>query len=59
MFAKKVKSYAKVNLSLNVTGAAGGYHLIDSVLARIDIYDTVCVKPRGGRPVNGLFLIPN
>ena len=43
MFAKKVKSYAKVNLSLNVTGAAGGYHLIDSVLASIDIYDTVCV----------------
>lgn len=40
MFAKKVKSYAKVNLSLNVTGAAGGYHLIDSVLASIDIYDT-------------------
>lgn len=52
MFAKKVKSYAKVNLSLNVTGAAGGYHLIDSVLASIDIYDTVCVKPRGDRLVN-------
>lgn len=47
-----MKSYAKVNLSLNVTGAAGGYHLIDSVLASIDIYDTVCVKPRGDRLVN-------
>lgn len=52
MFAKKVKSYAKINLSLNVTGSQDGYHLIDSVVASIDLYDTVCVKPRSDKLVN-------
>ena len=49
MFAKKIKSYAKVNLFLEVTGAAGGYHSIDSVAAGINVYDTVCAKPRADR----------
>lgn len=52
MFAKKVKSYAKINLSLNITGVKDGYHLIDSVVASIDLYDTVCVKPRSDRLIN-------
>lgn len=42
----KVKSYAKVNLTLDVVGTAGGYHLIDSLVASINIYDLVCVKKR-------------
>ena len=52
MFAKKVKSYAKINLSLNVKGVQNGYHLIDSVVASVDIYDTVCVKPRSDKLIN-------
>ena len=52
MFAKKVKSYAKINLSLNILGTAGGYHLIDSVVANVDIWDTVCAKPRSDSLVN-------
>ena len=42
----KVKSYAKVNLTLDVVGTAGGYHLIDSLIASINLYDLVCVKKR-------------
>ena len=52
MFAATVKSYAKVNLALNVTGCAGGYHLLDSVVASVDIYDTVRAKPRKDALVN-------
>lgn len=52
MFAAKVKSYAKLNLSLNVTGVSGGYHMLDSVVASINIYDTVCAKPRRDKLVN-------
>ena len=42
----KVKSYAKVNLTLDVVGTAGVYHLIDSLVASINLYDLVCVKKR-------------
>ena len=52
MFSAKVKSYAKINLSLNIAGTAGGYHLIDSAVCSIDIYDTVCAKPRRDALVN-------
>lgn len=52
MFAKKVKSFAKINLSLNVSGKSGGYHRIDSVVASVDIWDTICAKPRSDRLVN-------
>ncbi len=52
MFAAKVKSYAKLNLSLNIAGVSGGYHLLDSVVASLNIWDTVCAKPRGDGLVN-------
>lgn len=52
MFAAKVKSYAKLNLSLNVTGVSGGYHMLDSVVTSVNIYDTVCAKPRRDKLVN-------
>lgn len=52
MLAKKVKSYAKVNLSLNIVGEKDGYHLLDSVFASVNIYDTVCIKPRKDSLIN-------
>ena len=52
MVSTKVKSPAKVNLSLNIAGAAGGYHQIDSVVASVDVYDTICLKPRTDKLVN-------
>lgn len=52
MFSAKVKSYAKINLSLNICGVSGGYHLLDSAVCSVDIYDTVCAKPRRDGLVN-------
>ena len=46
MYSVTVKSYAKVNLSLNISGAQGGYHAIDSVVASIDLCDAVRVRAR-------------
>ena len=42
----KVKAYAKVNLTLNITGAEGGFHNIESVVTTVDIYDTASVSSR-------------
>ena len=37
----KIKARGKINLSLNITGASGGMHLLDSVTAPVDIFDIV------------------
>lgn len=42
----KVKAYAKVNLTLEITGREGGYHLLDSLVASVDIFDSVVLKKR-------------
>lgn len=52
MIAKRVKSYAKINLSLNINGVKDGYHLLDSVFCSIDIYDTILAKPRKDSLIN-------
>ena len=41
-----MKSYAKINLSLDITGAEGGFHLLDSVVVTVDIADVIAVKKR-------------
>lgn len=42
----KVKIPAKINLTLDIEGAKDGYHLIESLVASVDVYDTVTVKAR-------------
>lgn len=42
----KVKSYAKINLTLNVGEKKGGFHPIDSLVTAIDIYDEIAVSRR-------------
>lgn len=42
----KEKARAKVNLTLDITGAANGYHELDSFVVSIDLFDLVCVKKR-------------
>ncbi len=37
---------AKLNLTLEVTGRAGGYHTLDSLVAALDLSDTVTVRGR-------------
>ena len=42
----RVKTYAKINLSLDILGVRAGYHMIDSVVTNIDLYDVVKVCKR-------------
>lgn len=42
----RTKAYAKINLSLDVKGVEGGFHMIDSFVATTDLYDSVVAKKR-------------
>ena len=42
----KVKAYAKVNLTLEITGVEQGYHTLDSLVASIDLFDVITLKSR-------------
>lgn len=44
----RIKSYAKINLTLEVKGIEGNYHLIDSLVASVDLFDYIVVKKRKG-----------
>ncbi len=46
-----VKTYAKINLSLNVYGVNGGYHDIDSVVVSVGLCDTIKLKKTADREV--------
>lgn len=52
MNAVKVNAYAKLNLTLDVTGAENGYHTLDSLVTTIDLFDKVAVKKRKDKLVN-------
>lgn len=41
-----VKAYAKLNFTLDITGAGGGYHELESLVCTVDLYDTIKVKKR-------------
>lgn len=42
----RVKSYAKINLTLEITGVEGEYHMLDSLVASVDIFDAITLKKR-------------
>lgn len=42
----KLKTYAKLNLTLNVNGKTDGYHPIDSVVTTIDLFDEITAVKR-------------
>lgn len=44
----KIKSYAKVNLTLEITGVENGYHMLDSLVTNIDLFDLLVLKKRKG-----------
>lgn len=46
MNSVRVKSYAKINLTLDILGVTNGYHMIDSVVASIDLCDVITAKKR-------------
>jgi 4-diphosphocytidyl-2-C-methyl-D-erythritol kinase len=41
-----INSYAKINLSLNITGRENGLHILDTVAASVNLADAVTVVPR-------------
>ena len=41
---KKIRSYAKINLALNVLGKSSKLHKIESLVAFINIYDLILIK---------------
>ncbi|MBP5242987.1 MAG: hypothetical protein J6Z36_04780, partial [Clostridia bacterium] len=52
MNSVRVNSYAKLNLSLNITGVKDGYHLLDSFVATVDIFDRIVLKKRKDSLIN-------
>ena len=40
----KIKSYAKINLALNVTGKKKKLHKIESLISFIDLHDLIYLK---------------
>lgn len=47
----RVKSYAKINLTLDITGIQGRFHTVDSVVASVDICDVITAKKRKDKNV--------
>lgn len=52
MNSVRVKSYAKINLTLDVTGVCGGYHAIDSLAASVDLADVITARKRKDGLIN-------
>ena len=46
MNSVKIKSYAKINLTLEIVGEKDGYHLLESLVASVDLYDLIALKKR-------------
>tara|TARA_B100001063_G_scaffold173096_1_gene162196 strand:+ start:325 stop:1170 length:846 start_codon:yes stop_codon:yes gene_type:complete len=40
----RIKSYAKINLTLNVIGKTSNLHKIESIIAFVDLYDIILIK---------------
>lgn len=46
MKSVKIKAYAKVNLTLDIVGLQEGYHMLDSLVASVDLYDLIVLRQR-------------
>jgi 4-diphosphocytidyl-2C-methyl-D-erythritol kinase len=42
----RIKAYAKINLTLDIVGMKDNYHMLDSVVASVDLYDLITIKKR-------------
>ena len=40
----KIKSHAKLNLALNITGKTSSLHKIESIVAFVDLHDEILIK---------------
>ena len=50
-----LKSHAKINLALNVTGKNKSLHKIESIISFIDLYDVISIKKKRGEKHNISF----
>ena len=46
-----IKIPAKINLTLDVLGVTDGFHDIKSLVAYIDVYDTISIKARKDKKI--------
>ena len=44
MTFNKIKSYAKINLSLNIVGKNSSLHKIESIISFISLHDEILIK---------------
>ena len=44
MYTYKIKSYAKINLALNVTGKSVKLHKVESIISFVDLHDLIYLK---------------
>lgn len=51
----KIKVPAKINLTLDITGVKDGYHVIESLVASVDVFDIISVKKRKDNYVSVSF----
>lgn len=42
----KIKSYAKLNLTLEILGVKEGYHQLDSLVTSVDVFDLIVLRKR-------------
>lgn len=42
----RVKAYAKLNLTLGITGVDNGWHMLDSLVCSIDVFDLITLSKR-------------
>lgn len=42
----KIKAYAKINLTLQIVGSEKGFHMLDSLVASVDLFDLIVLKKR-------------
>ncbi len=52
MWGVHIRSYAKINLTLAITGMEGQYHTIDSVAASVNLSDYIVLKRRKDDLIN-------
>ena len=44
----KIRAYAKLNLTLEITGEKDGFHILDSLVASVDLFDEIKAKKKKG-----------
>ena len=51
----KIKSYAKINLALNIVGKTSSLHKIESIIAFVDLHDIILIKSTKSKKHNISF----